>query len=79
MPCLSHGDYGPADPAFDLSAALHPGARGWMVNARPLKDARNIGEAEAVERHLIRGEPISWCDQAYAWAAQDVVSGCSIG
>jgi hypothetical protein len=79
MACLYHGDYGPADPAFDLAAALHAGARGWMVDARLLKDARNIGEAEAVERHLIRGEPVSWCDQGYAWTEQDAVSWFYLG
>jgi hypothetical protein len=66
MVCLYHGDYGPADPAFDMGAAAHLGA--------PLKGARNIGEAEAVQRHSIRGESVSWCDQGYAWAEQDVVS-----
>ncbi|HEX4617001.1 MAG TPA: hypothetical protein VH230_13915 [Stellaceae bacterium] len=45
-----------------------------MVDATLLKDARNIGEAEAIERHLIRGESVSWCDQGYAWAEQDAVS-----
>jgi hypothetical protein len=35
---------------------------------------RNIGEAQAIERHLIRGESVSWCDQGYAWAEQDAVS-----
>jgi hypothetical protein len=66
MVCLYHGDYGPADPAFRLGAASHFGAL--------LKDARNIGEVEAVQRHLIRGESVSWCDQGYAWAEQDAVS-----
>jgi hypothetical protein len=73
MVCLYHGDYGPADPAFDLGAASHFGARGWPVDATLLKDARNIGEAEAIQRHLIRGESVSWCDQGYAWAEQDAV------
>jgi hypothetical protein len=45
-----------------------------MVDATLLKNARNIGEAEANERHLIRGETVSWCDQGFAWAEQDVVS-----
>jgi hypothetical protein len=38
-----------------------------------LKDARNIGEAEAIQRHLLRGEPVSWCDQGYAWVGQEAV------
>ena len=72
MVCLYHGDYGPADPAFDL--ASHSGVGGRAVDATLLKGARNIGEAEAIQRHLIRGEPVSWCDQGYAWAEQDAVS-----
>jgi hypothetical protein len=74
MVCLYHGDYGPADPAFDLGSVSHFGMRGWMVDATLLKSARNIGEAEAIQRHLIRGESVSWCDQRYAWAEQDAVS-----
>jgi hypothetical protein len=45
MVCLYHGDYGPADAAFDLDVASHIGMRQWLVDARLLKDARNIGEA----------------------------------
>ena len=68
MVCLFHGDYGPADPAFNLSSGSI-----WVVDANSLKDARNLGEAEAVQRHLLRGEPVSWCDQGYAWVDQDAV------
>jgi|SRR5690242_6930974 hypothetical protein len=60
MVCLYHGDYGPADPAFSLSAPSQSGLPGWVVDARLLKDARNIGEAEAIQRHLIRAESVSW-------------------
>lgn len=74
MVCLYHGDYGPADPAFSLSAPLQPGVLGWGIDARLLKDARNIGEAEAIQRHVTRGESVSWCDQGYSWAEQDAVS-----
>jgi hypothetical protein len=58
MVCLYHGDYGPADPTFDLGSASHFGMHGWMVDATLLKNARNIGEAQAIERHLIRGESV---------------------
>jgi 4-amino-4-deoxy-L-arabinose transferase-like glycosyltransferase len=68
MVCLFHGDYGPADPAFNLGSAST-----WVVDANSLKDARNLGEAEAIQRHLLRGEPVSWCDQGYAWVDQDAV------
>jgi 4-amino-4-deoxy-L-arabinose transferase-like glycosyltransferase len=74
MVCLFHSDYGTADPEFNIGAASHLGVHGWVVNATLLKSARNIGEAEAIERHLMRGETVSWCDQGYAWAEQDAVS-----
>jgi hypothetical protein len=73
MVCLYHGDYGPADPAFDLGAASHFVGRGWVVDAGLPKEARNVGEAEAIQRHVIRGEAVSWRDQGYAWAEQDAV------
>ncbi len=68
MVCLFHGDYGPADPAFNLGFEAT-----WVVDANLLRDARNLGEAEAIQRHLVRGEPVSWCDQGYAWVDQDAV------
>ena len=74
MVCLYHGDYGPTDPAFSLSAPSQAGVRGWVVDGTLLKDARNIGEAEAIQRHVIRGEAVSWCDQGDSWAEQDAVS-----
>ena len=73
MVCLFHGDYGPADPALKLDPGSTVGARGWIVDARSLKEARNIGEVEAVQRHLLRGEAVSWCDQGYAWVEQDAI------
>jgi hypothetical protein len=69
MVCLFHGDYGSEDPTFNLSSASS-----WVVDTSLLKNARNVGEAEAIQRHLLRGEAISWCDPGYAWVAQDVVS-----
>jgi hypothetical protein len=68
MVCPFHGDYGPADPAFDLGSVST-----WVVDANSLKDVRNLGEAEAIQRHLLRGEPVSWCDQGYTWVDQDAV------
>jgi hypothetical protein len=68
MVCLFHGDYGPADPAFKLGSGS-----AWVVDLASLEDARNIGEAEAIHRQLLRGEPVSWCDQGYAWVRQDAV------
>ena len=74
MVCLFHGDYGPADPAFKPDLGSSFGARGWSLDAHLLRNARNIGEAEAIERHLIRGENISWCEQGYAWVQQDAIT-----
>ena len=73
MVCLFHDDYGPADSAFNTEAVPQLAARGWAVDASLLKEARNIGEAEAVERHLIRGESVSWCEQGYARVEQDTL------
>jgi hypothetical protein len=70
MVCLFHDDYGPADPALGANAWSQSGARHWSVDANLLKDARNIGEAEAIERHVVRGETVSWCDQGYDWVKQ---------
>ena len=50
MVCLFHGDYGPADPAFDLGSGLT-----WVVDANSLKEARNLGEGEAIQRHPSSG------------------------
>jgi len=73
MVCLFHDDYGPADPAFRANALSQAGARYWAVDASLLKDARNIGEAKAIERHLVHGETVSWCDQGYAWVEQSAL------
>src|SRR5882724_11761737 len=62
MVCLFHGDYGPADPAFNLGSGST-----WVVDANSLTGARNLGEAEAIQRHLLRGE------QGYARVDQDAV------
>jgi hypothetical protein len=72
--CLYYGDYGPGDPAFDSNSGSPFSGRGWSVDASLLKDARNSGEAEAIQRHLLRGGQGSWCDQEYAWAEQDAVA-----
>jgi hypothetical protein len=72
MVCLFHGDYGPPDPAFSVpgaSAAVH----GWAVDASLLREARNIGEAEAIQRHVLKGEAASWCHQGYSWVDQDAI------
>jgi hypothetical protein len=62
MVCLFHGDYGAPDPAFTISGV---NGSGWAVDASLLKGARNIGEAEAIQRHVLRGESVAWCHQGY--------------
>jgi hypothetical protein len=72
MVCLFHGDYGPPDPAFTVSgasAAVH----GWAVDASLLTEARNIGEAQAIQRYVLKGEAVSWCHQGYSWVDQDAI------
>jgi len=73
MVCLFHGDYGPPDPTF---TALAPAAKGhvWYVAPNQLGGARNISEAEAIERHVLRGETVSWCHQANDWVDQDAIT-----
>jgi hypothetical protein len=73
MVCLFHGDYGPPDPAF-AGVALSNAEHGWNVKPRLLKEARNIGEAEAIERHVLRGESVSWCRSGYGWVEQDAIT-----
>jgi hypothetical protein len=73
MVCLFHGDYGPLDPAFAVSTAAGAAVHGWTVDPRLLKDAHNIGEAEAIQRHVLKGEVVSWCHQGSAWVDQDAI------
>ena len=53
MVCLFHSDYGPADPAFKFDPGSTVGVRGWIVGASSFKEARNIGEVEAIQRQLL--------------------------
>jgi hypothetical protein len=67
MVCLFHGDYGPADPGFVL------GQHSWAINAHLLTSARNLGEAEAIQRYVLRGDAVSWCHQGYLWVDQAAI------
>jgi hypothetical protein len=73
MVCLFHGDYGPPDPAF-AAFALRSAGHSWNVEPRLLKEARNIGEAEAIERRVLHGESVSWCRSGYGWVEQDAIT-----
>ena len=70
--CLFHGDYGPADPGFSVSAAV-PSDHAWSVDANLLAEARNLGEAEAIQRHVLRGETVTWCHPGYSWVDQPAI------
>jgi|SRR5215813_14035409 len=72
MVCLFHGDYGPPDPAFAVDETT-TGANSWSVDVRVLRGARNLGEAEAIHRHVLHGDAVSWCEQGYAWVEQDAI------
>ena len=69
---LFHGDYGPADPGFAVTGPNTTGQR-WSVDPSLLKAARNLGEAEAIQRHIVNGEAVSWCHQGYSWVDQPAI------
>ena len=68
MSCLYASDYGPVDPGFDPLADGGRLVRGFEAHAAVLARAQNLGQLQAMERQLQRGEPMAWCDQGYAWA-----------
>jgi hypothetical protein len=79
MTCLYAGDYGPADPGFDPLAGGGRLLRGFDSQRSELARAQNLGQLQAMERQLQRGESIAWCDQGYAWAQGPAVEGFLIG
>jgi hypothetical protein len=68
MTYLYASDYGAAEPGFaplrDSGALI----KGFEAQAPQLAQARNLGQLQAMERVLARGETIRWCDQGYGWA-----------
>jgi hypothetical protein len=32
-----------------------------------LKTAQNLGQFEAMERKLVKGRTVTWCDNGYGW------------
>jgi hypothetical protein len=65
--CLYASDYGPPEPGFDALAAGGRLIKGFEAHAAELARATNLGQLEAMERVLQRGEHVSWCDQGYGW------------
>ena len=68
MPCLYRSDYGPPEAAFVAFVG-----KGFEAHAADLTGAQNRGQLEAMERQLLRGNEIQWCDQGYGWAYQKPV------
>lgn len=73
MSCLFASDYGPPDPAFRPEDGQGALLRGFEAHTSELRKATNIGQLEAMERKLAKGESIVWCDQGYGWVYQDSV------
>jgi hypothetical protein len=67
MTCLYASDYGPAEPGF---SPLRDGGvliKGFETAGSVLAEARNLGQLQAMERVLARGDTVRWCDQGYGW------------
>ena len=73
MRCLYASDYGPAEPGFDALAEGGRLLRGYEAHAAELARAQNLGQLQAMERQLQRGDAIAWCDQGYSWAEGSAV------
>lgn len=68
MSCLYASDYGPADPHFDPFAGNAHLMAGFESHGAELGRAQNLGQLQAMERALAKGETITWCDNGYGWA-----------
>ena len=73
MSCLYASDYGPPDPTFDPLASGGRLIVGFQDHAAELARAQNLGQLQAMERQLQRGDSIAWCDQGYAWVEAPAV------
>ena len=65
--CLYASDYGAANPAFDPLADGGRLIQRFEAHVSELAKAQNIGQLEAMERQLQRGQDILWCEQGYSW------------
>ena len=75
MRCLYRPDYGPPDPEFEAFADGVVPAGLTRKDVAILATAQNIGQFEAIERKLAKGEAVVWCDQGYGWVHNAVVEG----
>jgi hypothetical protein len=78
MACLYRSDYGPSDPSFDPLGGGGALIKGFEAHLSDLAAAHNIGQLQAIERKLLRGETVGWCDQGYGWAEQPMVQDLMI-
>jgi hypothetical protein len=46
---------------------------GFEAHAGELARAQNLGQLQAMERNLARGEKITWCDNGYGWVYDEKV------
>lgn len=67
MSCLYATDYGPPDPSFDPFAGGGRLIKGFETHVGLLAQARNLGQLQAMERKLAKGETITWCENGYGW------------
>jgi hypothetical protein len=75
MRCLYRSDYGPPDPKFEaFSDGIMPDGL-TRSDVAVLATAQNVGQFEAMQRKLAKGEAVVWCDQGYGWVHEPVVEG----
>ncbi|HEV2551949.1 MAG TPA: hypothetical protein VGU20_31870 [Stellaceae bacterium] len=75
MRCLYRSDYGPPDPSFEaFNDGIVPNGV-TRSDVAVLATAENIGQFEAMQRKLAKGEAIIWCDQGYGWVHDPMIEG----
>lgn len=75
MRCLYRSDYGSPDPKFEaFSDGIVPDGL-TRSDVAVLATAQNIGQFEAMQRKLAKGEAIVWCDQGYSWVHEPMIEG----
>lgn len=67
MSCLYASDYGPPDPQFDPLGGNGGLIQGFEGHRGTLMQAKNLGQLQAMERKLAKGETVTWCDNGYGW------------
>ena len=75
MRCLYRSDYGPPDPTFEAFAdGIVPDGL-TRSDVAVLATAQNVGQFEAMQRKLAKGEAFIWCDQDYGWVHNPAIEG----